>query len=531
MTSSSSLFEALGEIVREHESYETHLTVVPVLYRGISGEHVSPSFVAALGVMSAAAHLLGGVLLDTDLERFDEATETERDPTLEGALPTSIAHLLGPATELQLEFGGGRLDAQLIRSGHPIVATGGEARFLAVVRSLFAPELRECTFAIIAYREAGLDTRLRSACFRMLCGLQDHPGLLASLRTLVVAVETQEESPAVHCRPGVGARYILRERRLLRRHDPTRLASEVGRLVQQPERPVVLFLAAGFAVSSGLPIGNRLRDEAIARILGEDPEAELDWPRELYRRQNNLLTASERSQDINVFATSLTFEQVMRVEHDHSGGDTPRGLLDFRDVHERAVAAGSGASVRRLQEILARPNSLVIVTVNFDELVENESADLLDVVVSENAFREFAQSGLNEYLAAGAAPRRVPYLKLHGTISDLDSCVASRAQTGQGLSDGKVAAINALIEIETELRWVYIGASMRDIDLRPVLDSSRFKAQVDEYWVSPIRDVNVESFARGREELPNWRARDLYAREITETADTFMTELAKRWLA
>jgi hypothetical protein len=526
----AALLEVLAEIVREHDSYGmSELTVVPVLYRSIDDGLSNPAFATALGVMSSTAHLLGGALMDTAAPEFDDPINTSRDPVLEGALPTAVAGMLGPATELRIEFASGSLDARLRRRGRDVVATGGEARFLAVVRALFAPELRSTEFAVIAYSEARLDARLLPACFRMVCGLQDLPGRLESLRTLVVAVETQGESPFVHCPPGVGARYLLKEQRVVRRHAPTWLRSEVNRLVLEPGRPVVLFLGAGFSFSSGLPIGNGLRDEAIARILGEDPSSDIDWARELYRRQNALLTATER-RDIDVFAATLTFEQVMRIEQDHGVSTVPRGLLDFRDVHDAVIGDPSGPAVRGLQDILDNPKKLIVLTVNFDELVEQDHGMKLDVIVDDDVFDAFADRGLNEYLAGYPSPRKVPYLKLHGTISDLASCVASSRQTQLGLSVGKQAALQALLSIDEPLRWVYVGASMRDVDLKPVLDSAEFRRVADERWVAPFPDDNVEEFAAGREQLPTWQSVDLFARQITETADAFMTELAQQWL-
>lgn len=524
------LLESLAEIVREHDSYGvTELTVVPMLYRSIDDPFSNAPFAAALGVMSATAHLLGGTLLDTEAPEFDEPIATTSDPVLQGGLPTVVAGMLGPATELQIEFASGLLDAKLRRRNREVTATGGEARFLAVVRALFSPQLRSTDFAILAYREASLDARLRPACFRMLCGLRDRPGLLSSLRTLVLAVETPRERASIHCPPGVGARYLLKEQRVVRRHVPSRLRSEVGRLVLEPQRPVTLFLGAGFSASSGLPIGNGLRDEAIARILGEDPGTDLDWARELFRRQNALLTASER-RSIDTFALTLTFEQVMRIEQEHSGNAVPRGLLDFRDLHQRVLSDPPGVAVRQLQRILDRPNQLIVLTVNFDEVVERDCRDKLDVIVDENEFTEFAERGLAAYLAGASAPRRVPYLKLHGTISDLPSCIASSRQTQPGLAASKRAAIHALLNIDESLRWVYVGASMRDADLEPVLNAADFRRVADERWVSPFPDDSVEDFAAGREQLDTWRTLDLFARQITESADTFMTELANQWL-
>lgn len=524
------LLGALSEIVREHESYGiADLTVVPVLYRSIDDGPANPPFGAALGLMDATAHLLGGAFLDTDSPVFDSPVTTDRDPVLEGALPVAVAGTLGPATEIRIEYSGGHVDAKLRRRGRDVTATGGEARFLAVIRALFAPDLRTTDFAIVAYREGGLDTRLRPACFRMVCSLQDQAGLLRSLRTLVIAIETPRESPTVHCPPGVGARYLFKQQRMTRRHPPSRLRAEVARLAGEPDRPLVFFLGAGFSASSELPIGDGLRDEAIARVLGEDPNEAIEWARELFRRRNDLLTPTER-RDIDDFAASLTFEQVMRIEQDHTGTDVPRGLLDFREIHDAALGRPAGPAVRQLQALLDLPKKLVVISVNFDELVERDHRDKLDVIIEDDAFAEFARNGLEGYLAGAPDPRRVPYLKLHGTISEIDSCVASSRQTQRGLAPGKRAALKALLSIDKPLRWVYVGASMRDVDLKEILDGALFRDVADERWVAPFPDDTVERFAASREQFETWQTVGLFARQITETADAFMTELAHQWL-
>ena len=522
------LLEALTEIVHDHDVFaQPQLTVVPLLHRSTDDPPNVP-LGAASGVLSAAAHLLGGPMLDTGTPQFDAPLAADRDPVLEGALPTAVQGMLGPSTTLVMNYESGLLAASLVRRGAPVTATGGEARFLALVRALFSPELRTAQFAVVTYSEIGLDTRLRLACFRMICGLAEHPGALTSLRTLLVAIETPYEAPTVHCPAGVGARYLLREQRVVRRHEPKRLRSEVNRLVD-PSRPLVLFLGAGFSASSGLPVGNGLRDATIARILGEDPTAKLDWARELFRRKNALLTASEQ-EDIEQFATTLTFEQVIRMETQHMGVPTPpAGLTEFRTLHDAALVDEPGAAVRQLQALLPDPAKLILVTVNFDERIERDHTDQLDVIVSDEAFDEFAKDGLSKYLAGAPSPRKVPYLKLHGTISDLDTCVASSRETGQGLKPGKEAAIMALSGIDVPVQWMYIGASMRDIDLKPVFTSAGFKNAVDERWVAPFPDDNVAAFARTREDLLDWREVTLFERQITETADVFMTGLAARW--
>src|SRR6478672_569129 len=145
--------------------------------------------------MSATAHLLGGVLLDTEAPQFDEPVVADRNALLERALPAFAEGRLGPATKMEVAHSQGFVDARLSRRGREVIATGGEARFLAVVRALFSKNLQTSGFAVLAYREAELDTRLRSVCFGMVCGLAVTPDILGSLRTLLLVVEVSRETP------------------------------------------------------------------------------------------------------------------------------------------------------------------------------------------------------------------------------------------------------------------------------------------------------------------------------------------------
>lgn len=525
------VLDCLADIAREHEAYATsELRVIPVLYRSVDADLSNPPFTTAVPLVAEAARFLGGDLLDAAEPNLRRAVAADSDAVLQGHLPAAVSGLLRPGTELEVHHTGTTVDAVLTRGGTAIVAAGGEATFLAVVRALFMTALRSSPFAVLAYSEAELDRRTAQACFQMLCGLQDHPGGLSRLRTLVILVETPAENPVVHCPQGVGARYLLKAQRLIERREPSALRSEVSRLVQGRDRPLVLFLGAGFSVSSKLPAGNTLRDAAIARILGEDPKAAINWPFELYRRQYNRLTSTEKG-DIDEFARRLTFEQVIRIEMEHTGDAIPQGLRDFERLHSGVIGRVPGTSILRAQAMLSRPEKLVVLTVNFDELLEHNHADRLDVIVDDGDFAAFAADGLEAYLTSSSPARKIPYLKLHGTIGQIDSCVASSRQTQQGLPQSKEDALGALIGCADRLRWVYVGASMRDEDLRPFFDGANFKSVADERWVAPFPDPNVEAFARSREQLSGWLETPLNRRLITETSDVFMAALAFDWAA
>jgi hypothetical protein len=165
-TPGGALLDSLGEIVRDYEALApSRINVVPVLYRGAGSGLANAPFSAAVGVMGSVAHFLGGTLVDTGSTQFESAITTDRDAVLEGALPTVVAGMLGPATELRIDYAAGAVEARLFRRGREVTPSGGELRFLAVVRALFSPQLRTTQFAVLTYSEADLDRRLSPACF------------------------------------------------------------------------------------------------------------------------------------------------------------------------------------------------------------------------------------------------------------------------------------------------------------------------------------------------------------------------------
>jgi hypothetical protein len=72
--------------------------------------------------------------------------------------------------------------------------------------------------------------------------------------------------------------------------------------------------------------------------------------------------------------------------------------------------------------------------------------------------------------------------------------------------------------------WIYVGVSMRDTDLTPILAEEDFARALDERWVSPYLVETVAAFASGR--VPFWRTTPLPTIEdrlITETSDAFFS--------
>lgn len=81
--------------------------------------------------------------------------------------------------------------------------------------------------------------------------------------------------------------------------------------------------------------------------------------------------------------------------------------------------------------------------------------------------------------------------------------------------------------------FAFVGASLRDLDLRPFFLGEEFGEGVDERWVTPYLPDSLDQFGVVRE--PVWRVRNtsletINDRIITETADAFFAALRVAWL-
>ena len=239
--------------------------------------------------------------------------------------------------------------------------------------------------------------------------------------------------------------------------------------------------------------------------------------------RNWLTTVEQRMSELE-FVRRLTLEQVVRAEQRVDA--TLPSLREFKELHDRRIAA-PGQAVLDLGYLLSHwEGKLILAEVNFDLLVETHADAPLRTFASEGDFAE-APAYVRRYL--DGAEVAIPLLKLHGTISDLTTCVISTEQTERGVGQAKLETLRVLLRPDQPRLWIYVGASMRDVDLRPVLGGEDFARGTDERWVNPYLDDSVEEFGRLRE--ASWRQSEfptIQHRLITETADAFFAALRAR---
>jgi hypothetical protein len=221
------------------------------------------------------------------------------------------------------------------------------------------------------------------------------------------------------------------------------------------------------------------------------------------------------------FARQLTLEQVIRAER--RVADALPTLQAFREHHD-AVIGIPGQAVVDFAEVLRRMvGRAVVVEVNFDQLIERHCPVPIRVFFTNDHFQQAAEY-VKRYVAGGES--EIPVLKLHGSIEEPNTCVVSDEQMQQGVGEGKLETLRALLANPPRL-WLYVEASMRDRDLLPVFDSEDFARGLDERWISPYLDVAVEEFALRRTGFWATTAlRSIGNRLVTETRRLFLSCLA-----
>lgn len=519
MSRTVSLLDLAREIARKHERGGAGaITIIPVIVDNLN---------SALPILDALCQLNDGRLLNTQEPEFQGPVLGTTDPVRRDAIINAMGGEPTIPRHVRLEDKeGGLIDASFVEP--PAVSPSlGERTVLAVVRAAAHRDLDTYRFAVVAYSEGAVDLPFRRRIWKLAV---DHLNNMPhqTLQTLVFVAESEIDID-LHCKTGRGFQLAVNGDRLMRRKGADALQAEAAFMARHP-RPFVLFLGAGFATSSGLPLGNAMRDRAIRRLLNmpaEEPWTSIDLATRFHGwvAERGWLSRLEAEMPQDQFVAELTVERVVRAEQ-RMDPSLPT-LRDFKIHHDRVIKA-PGQAVLDLAAVLEQGvGRIVVVEVNFDLLVETHATIQLRVFASEEEFSE-APEFLRRYMEGDE--EAIPILKLHGTISNPEACVVSAEQTERGVGQRKMNALRALLNGEHPRLWIYVGASLRDLDLRPLLLGEEFARGVDERWVSPYLADSVERFAIYRE--PIWRDSDFRSVEerlITETADAFFAALRNAW--
>lgn len=413
--------------------------------------------------------------------------------------------------------------------GQPAPTNPGHRNMLGALTSMLDANLGGQRLVVVAYDESNIDKNARGHLWRLLTNAI--PACGASMpRTLLVIIGNEDLSDE-HYDASPSIRYILRSSGLLRRHSIEVDEREIAYLASDDEQPLVLFLGAGSSFKSGLPLGNSLRDTALRNFFPDERGPSISH---LIHRffsfvvEQDRLLSTEEDCDEQYFMDNLTLERVLREEKHQFGSDVIPPTLTAFAAEEESVLKSPSPGIVALREFVKARKRVVIVTVNFDRLVEDVDGNGFLVMRSDEEFVD-GRKHLQRYLKTGRGA--VPLLKLHGGIDHPSTIVANVEVTALGLSGPKADALSLLIgEPSARRKWAYVGYSMRDPDIMTELNARRFADGTDERWVAPTSDPTVQHVVN-ISRIPFWTARDvpgtLNERMISQPADYFFSQLLK----
>jgi len=383
---------------------------------------------------------------------------------------------------------------------------------------LLNPELQRVPVATVVVGEEGLGLSYREAIWQVVSQLDRTSQ--GALRTLILVVRVDAGIDVrLHCQYGTGFRVAHVSNEVLERHSREIVGAAASSFIKGSPMPV-LFLGAGFSASSNMPMGDRLRNEALKNLVGPEVSKTdvVAMAGAFQQIEAGHLSERQRKLSPDRFERTLTFEQVIRAERSRDSSLPTLRLLQERD---ELATKSPGPAVTHLHDLIRSGTRFAIATVNLDRLIETGLEDELEVFYSESHFG-MAAAYARRYMAGDET--KVPVFKLHGSIQDFDSCIVDDRQTQNGLSAGKAKLIRALHgDGEHRRHWYYVGASMRDIDLNKEFKSGQFGQRTHEHWVLPHSVSTVAEFAEDRTVV--WEGATLQQRLITESADVFMMKL------
>lgn len=514
------LLGVLADLIKAHplRGESEPLNVVRVVaagtqYIGEESDHVIPQLLEAASAFTGVGMAQDASRALDTAELSNPAADTDLLTALKVAM--RIERPSGDSQELELRDGRlllGGVEAELLGPGHN--------QLVGLAAALLDTRWEGAELGIVSYGEVTMDPFTKRAAKLGIAALGGSIGV-GSLRTLIVIARAPEIILDEHCHPETGARYVIDGDRAIKRRPAADTRSFASGLARSATPLRVFFLGAGFTRSSDLPLGNTLRNWALRRRYDSSHDAPIrPLAIELFREAEGLI---DDGRDETTFAEELTLEDVVALDT-AIGGEISPAIQHFADLHAKC---SPGPAVKGLVDSISKLEPVVVVTVNFDELLERVDENAFARIFEDEEFEAFPDY-LASYRAGETTP--VPLLKLHGTISTPESCVVDAKQTSAPLPENKAAALRELPAALADDgnaagRWIYIGASLRDKDVVPVLLQEQFATAFEEYWVMPLRERSIDAFARARHAVWKYGRPQLDERTFSATADDFISLL------
>jgi hypothetical protein len=426
-------------------------------------------------------------------------------PTLSTLVQNTIDQLvrLDPSSYAGLSIDATTPGSRAIQGPVPYAsANSAQQAARGIFTAVFHQDLRSGGLVVLLWDDQHFDADSSRALFVFAQSLPE--ALQLDANSVLVVVIGDKARTGYHCVGERGVRYAVTPGRGFESREPYGASRERCREWVRNDQAdaslAVLFLGAGSSVSAGLRTGNDLRDEALGRRIGTTVDSSTyDMAaRALFRtlRDAGRLLPIEIEAGEAAFGIDLTLERIVREEQHEENLNLSHTLRVFKQDHDRAIEQLRtdpmyGMNSDPLRSLLEGQQQIVLVTVNFDQVVETRCAGLVRPFVSEADLTDFAAE-LDRYKANGGV---VPLLKLHGDIDQPDTLVANSDDTAGGLSTSRLRALqNVRDALEPARPWWYVGYSMRDLDLLPTFSSQTFSDGLAERWIAPMLDENVDRF-------------------------------------
>lgn len=515
--------ELLIQLIEDHRTdHGGKAQVVPCLHEELDED---------VQLLHAGAHRLGGTFYDLSRPEKDWESPagplcTDRLQLVEGMLEDA-GPLLPAKVVIELDADQ-RVVARFNGYHNPLEPSLWAILHAAEVVASSAYD--EFELILLAAALAPIDTQRRQLLWSLLTINPIDLGVADTGTTIVPILGAGlDPEPDYLRRPEL--KYVVRSDRMLRRRTGEARRRDIASICATPDEPLVLFLGAGASASSKIPLGNHYRDLALANLLG--PDYDEDTPGEaffdlLHERRHLLDTDSTSRKE---FATALTLERVLLETFNELGFRSRSDAPVIREIIKDCANAldydkPGRKALRELVKLL--PGRVIIMTVNFDQLIEDKLGADHTVFFRPEDYRDEARIADLVAYVAGDADKPVPILKLHGSITDPESLIATINTTSAGFHDDVLATLNRILEVVSgPLRWVWIGCSMRDRDMNRWLNGLSPKA-LDEWWVDPMPGQSLDDFFI-EQRAPRWgpKGMSLSDRLIIDSADAFLRDLAK----
>lgn len=423
--STTHLLECLRRVLEEHER---HLAAV------VDGSALSPQVLAlAVDEIERLRPLLDQVIradegLLVDAAKFADAVQLDGNAADVAALVAAVEIALTEINELpdtdehfRLVMDAGRVS--VTGSTDFAAASSAEQALRGLLVALFAVDLRGNDLAGLVYTEEALDAAHEAILWRLLMRL---PDLLhrQPASTLVIIAGDADLQFGLHCVGDPSLRWQVNDDGLQARHPRERdraAVDDLARIRGTDAALVTLMLGAG-ASAGYLPLGNDVRDRALGGLM-DTPVDRRNYPDvagNLFRRlqaATDRLLPGEREAGRDEFVRRLTLERVLREERHIERRDLSSTLLWFEEQHD--------AAMRRLEDdraaglldedplggLLALRRRLVLVTVNFDQVIEAKGGSNVRPFIHATDLAKLPDY-LERYAAGEDLP--VPLVKAHG---------------------------------------------------------------------------------------------------------------------